>query len=76
MRGAYMKAANRYLCTSEASREEDMVTKIINEPHDGFLQFTVRVASRLGIEDEIRSCMEVQLVLVGPCLECGDYPVL
>ena len=28
MRGAYLKAANRYLCTSEASREEDMVTKI------------------------------------------------
>jgi hypothetical protein len=28
MRGAYLKAANRYLCTTEGSREEDMVTKI------------------------------------------------
>jgi integrase len=28
MRGAYLKAANRYLCTSEGAREEDMVTKI------------------------------------------------
>jgi len=28
MRGAYLKAANRYLCTGEGAREEDMVTKI------------------------------------------------
>ncbi len=28
MRGAYLKAANRYLCTSEGASEEDMVTKI------------------------------------------------
>jgi len=28
MRGAYLKGANRYLCTSEGGREEDMVTKI------------------------------------------------
>ena len=28
MRGAYMKAANRYLCTSEGAREDDLVTKI------------------------------------------------
>jgi hypothetical protein len=28
MRGAYLKAANRYLCTSEGAREEDLVTKI------------------------------------------------
>ena len=28
MRGAYLKAANRYLCTSEGAREEDVVTKI------------------------------------------------
>jgi len=28
MRGAYLKAANRYLCTGTGAREEDMVTKI------------------------------------------------
>jgi len=28
MRGAYLKAANRYLCTGEGPREEDLVTKI------------------------------------------------
>jgi integrase len=28
MRGAYLKAANRYLCTSGGAREEDVVTKI------------------------------------------------
>jgi hypothetical protein len=28
MRAAYLKPANRYLCTSEGAREEDMVTKI------------------------------------------------
>jgi integrase len=28
MRGAYLKAANRYLCTGAGAREEDMVTKI------------------------------------------------
>ena len=28
MRAAYLKAANRYLCTGAGAREEDMVTKI------------------------------------------------
>ena len=28
MRGAYLKGANRYLCTSEGAHEEDMTTKI------------------------------------------------
>lgn len=31
MRAAYLRAANRYLCTGEGPREEDMVTKIMKQ---------------------------------------------